>query len=133
MVPGIGWHSPERMGDVPFCWTGPTTESWIALRIDDRGDQRFRCRLLHAREQDIAANLELRVNGRALNLRPRAWDHGIDLEAQVPASVLERQGGLVRIDLQTAQVVRRCDVDQSSSDIRQRGVAVHAIEFEPLP
>jgi hypothetical protein len=130
-VPGIGWHRCERVGVIPICWTGPGIESWIALRTNGGGDQRFRCRVLYALKQSILTSLQIRINDHPLSLHARPWGRGAEFEGEIPARVL---GGseVVQVSLQVDQVARPCDVDKKSADIRSLGLAVHAIEFEPI-
>jgi hypothetical protein len=129
-VPGLGWHLCEMAKDTPFCWTGPEKDSWIALRVAEGGDRRFRCRIISALEPDTMKNLRIRVNSFELPLQVRPWrPGGAEVEAYVPAHALEERGDIAQVSFHVNRTRRPCDVYRSNPDVRQLGVAIHEIEL----
>jgi hypothetical protein len=132
-VPGLGWYPPEHYDGLPFRWTGPETDSWVALRVTGNGGRRFRCRLLHSSCQEAIDGLRISVNGADLSVARRPWRAGVEIEADVPSRLLSGRDNLIRLTLSAGKTARFSAVNTASSDNRLVGLAVHEIDFEPDP
>jgi hypothetical protein len=133
---GQGWYPRENYGNRWYAWSGPDREAWIEMAPHSGGDHLLRLRIVHALQPQILAGLEIRVNGEPVRLqvwRRTSVPANIEVEAAVPAGLLEEHSGRARISINVPEVVRPCDLDPANPDKRELGVAVDRIQLLPVP
>jgi hypothetical protein len=80
--------------------------------------------------QPLGVNCACPQNGLCASFACR---RGIELEPEAPAQIFEEGYDRIRVYIQVSRMFRPCDVEQTSQDVGQLGVAVRAIAFEPVP
>ncbi len=129
---GLGWHLPECDNDIWFRWTGPETNSWLDLDWKQPGDGLLRCQILYAIAPHVLESLQIRVNGHPIPLLWQNNSHLVEVEGRVPAEVFQQTQGWARVSFHVAETLRFCDLQPTSNDTRQLGLAISRISLVPV-
>lgn len=133
VLPGFEWHGVERDPRYGvFQWSGPGTRSSLHLPLANDRDLDITVKVLHAVAADVLQNLRLEVNGEPVPLARRPDPSGGTLfEGRIPAAVLARSAGFVRLTFLVDRTVEPRTFDPSNVDPRRLGLAFNWIEVRP--
>ncbi len=125
-IRGSGWLGRERIDDRRhFCWIGHTATARVDL-ADDRAARSVVVEIAHVLDPAILGTLRITVNGN--HVPHRLAESGGAVIASAP---LEHRHGrrrpLVRVKLAVDHATRPCDVNPTTSDNRELGIAVQRI------
>lgn len=127
----LDWHSPESHDEWgSFRWTGPAPTSAIVLPVQMPARAEITLQVLNWFHADIAAEVSLRVNGRAVTFTSEG-DGNPALRLRTVVSNDECEPGAMRIQIETSRM--RCPhFVWGTADERWLGVCVNWVEVAPL-
>ena len=132
---GQGWHRREAssIDGSTFCWTGPTTESFIDMATNSQDDARLTIHIINWLIDDIIESLCISANGKPLRDLQTIESQGgtRTLQGIVPAEVMAEHRGRLRVQLHVGRVMSPQQREPRNPDGRNVGVAVNWIHLEP--
>ncbi len=133
---GDGWHRRElsSLDGTTFRWTGPGALSTMDLASPAAGDDcRITIRLINALSQEIYDSFRLRANGVDVPLRCIDGRSSVRiLQGVIPrAALADELDGVLRLEFRVDRTTSPRDLDASSADTRQVGVALNWLDLAP--
>jgi len=128
-IHGYGWYEREWFQGKWLCWNSSPIAT-LNLRPAQSRPSTFRCLLSHAINEAALARLEISVNSIPLRLRKREVDGGILLEGEIARVAWAIDSIVARLTFSCPVMGRPCDVDPTSTDRRNLGVALAWLRME---
>ena len=132
-LPGFEWHAVERDSRWgTFQWSGPSSSPSLLLPLANDRDLDLTVHVLAPLLPSVLDSTRLEVNGERVAMRRETTAEGTTRwRARLPAAVLARSAGAVRLVFHGVATVRPCDLDPASTDRRNVGLAFHRLEVAP--
>jgi hypothetical protein len=128
-IHGYGWHEREWFHDKWLCWNSSPIAT-LHLRLAQSSPSTFRCLLSHAIGEAALERFDISVNSIPLRLQKRAVDGGVLLEGPIAQATWAIDSSVARLTFTCPVMGRPCDVDQTSTDRRNLGVALAWLRME---
>lgn len=129
-IRGAGWYMRERGSDGWFCWMGIQAE--LHLKLVTRGPHFLSLQVEHAASSLAWKGLEVKINDEPVSLIRQSRKTPATVSANVPAHLLDRSPGHVRVGLKVPQTVCPCEADSCNPDSRNLGIALSRLQLQPL-
>lgn len=101
-TPGYGWHPPMTTDeDITYQWTAQREATLGSIYLAPADVYRVQLHLLAGINEEVVNSLHLLANGTVIQLG-RSPDNVFG--AFIPKNILEREGGLLQLDLQTDRI-----------------------------
>jgi hypothetical protein len=124
---GVGWHTPQRDGEVSYAWTSDSTAT-VEMRLQPDTDYTLTLQLHAAIAPDVQESLQVRVNGEMIPLS--STDTPNQYAGTIPAAVVASNLHATPLTLTT----NRTEVPGvERGDLRSLGVAVDYIDITNTP
>lgn len=132
---GGGWLAADpvaRQEGVPMLWSGSGKESWLRLPLRTERDLMLQVHLGNAVDVEVLESLTLTVNGAPVPMTLKSiTGRQVLATARLPADVLRRDSQETLLTFRVARTKSWHDLDPSSLDNQQRGVAFCQLKVEP--
>jgi hypothetical protein len=131
-IRGTGWHRRDRDGHGrQVCWIGHTGSASVELAADPEA-RSIVVEIAHVLDPAALGTLQIKVDGEPLRYRLAESDGGVIASAPLDEA-LGRDKASARVELAVDYTTRPCDVDPSSDDNRELGIAVSRIALSSRP
>lgn len=130
--PGEGWHVREGPPETPTRWTGPGTQTTVAVRLAPGTDYLLDLRLRGYMAQDIFDGLRIVSGDRVCRHWTRNEVPGENIiEAKIPGDSLDASG-LAKLILSTPRTMSHQQLIPGNPDDRPKGLAVASLTLTPV-
>ncbi len=121
VLPGSGWHLPEREGSSVWRWTGPGDHFSLELPLRRAHDYEASLQF-SAKDDFVEQDFKVMVNNMAVPVRFSRHHKAYIASFSVPAAAIESTGGF-------CQIVCHAKASIPPGDTRSLGVAMRRISF----
>jgi hypothetical protein len=125
-IRGTGWHRRDRDGQGrQVCWIGHTGSASVELAVDPDA-RSLVVEIAHVLDPAALGTLQVKLDGEPLPHRLAESDGGVIASAPL-GEALGRAKAAARVELAVDHTTRPCDVDPTSDDNRELGIAVSRV------
>ncbi|NDJ78711.1 MAG: glycosyltransferase family 39 protein [Chloroflexi bacterium] len=126
-VPGVGWENPERLDAATWTWMN-ATEATFALALASSAELEVTFQVANVLDQALLDGVVLLVNGEPVALERTTLDSADVFTGVLPLS----EAGQIVLTFQIEQTVSLAELDPSSPDMRQLGLALDWLRLAPV-
>lgn len=129
-----GWHSPEiTSSGIYYVWSA-TTRSPLDLAIESGEDLLLIFHVISALSADVLDSLTVYIHHHRLTLTPKSLLTGeIEYRGVIPRQAIPDDVYFSKLTFEIGRVIRPVDIDPTSSDDRNLGIALSWLNIRPMP